>query len=107
MDLVFHHNGQLRQGAELTQIPINDLYDREVMVDPDTNEVFLVSTDSIGTLFVKALTPDEWNALRIKYGLSMSRSPTRATNRLPIPRPVSRLPATSRFSVNEPVTNCT
>lgn len=78
MDLIFHHQGRLRQGAELTQIPINDLHDQVVMIDSVTNEVFLVYTDSIGTLFVKALIPDEWSALRIKHALVVEQLPKRA-----------------------------
>jgi hypothetical protein len=86
MDLIFHHNGRLRQAAELAQIPINDPYDRDVLIDSETNEVFLVSTDSIGTLFVKALTPDEWNTLRMKHGLQAGRLPKRATKTAILPR---------------------
>ena len=55
MDLIFRHNGKLRQGAQLNQILINDVYDRMVMIDPDSDEMFLVSADSIGTCSVSTL----------------------------------------------------
>ena len=87
MDIIFHHKGRLREGAKLAQIPVSDPYDREVLIDSDTNEIFLVSSNSIGTLSVRTLTLDEWSTLRSKHGLTAPRLPNCTTKIGVVPRP--------------------
>ena len=70
MDLIFRHNERLRQGAEFTQLKIDDPLHPLILVDPDANEAFLVSVDSIGTFSVRVLDLNEWNNLAKIHKLS-------------------------------------